>query len=244
MRFRLHHEDSGAGEAVLLLHGFTSSFAGTWKRTGWVDALEASGRRVVGLDFPGHGASEPAPTVESCSAPRLAADVIELLDHLELAAVDVAGFSMGAGVALRIAMSHPHRVRRLVVGGIGDAAVNGLHDPRAVARIAAAFEAGGGGGLDPAGERIRRNAELAGNDPRGLLPYLHGSGWPGGLDELSAIPAPVLLFVAEHDQYMTETAAIRRWLDHAEVVTLPGDHHAILGNSELVARVIRFLSGA
>jgi pimeloyl-ACP methyl ester carboxylesterase len=236
----LHYEEHGTGDPALLLHGFTSSFAGTWKRTGWVKLLVAQGRRVVGLDFPGHGESAPGKSVERCRGESLARDVLALLDGLGLTAVDLVGFSMGAGVALRVAMSHPARVRRLVIGGIGDTAVNALHDPEQVARIASAFE--GDEPADAVAARIRRNAELAGNDPRALLPYLRGGGWPGGLDDLLPVTAPVLMFVAENDRYMGETQAIRRWLSHAEVLTLPGrGHHDVLADDNLKTRVLRFL---
>ena len=238
----LHYEEHGTGDPVLLLHGFTSSFAGTWKRTGWVELLVAQGRRVVGLDFPGHGESAPGETVERCCGRSLAEDVLALLDGLGLRAVDLVGFSMGGGVALRVAMSHRERVRRLVIGGVGDAAVNAFHDPEQVARIASAFE--GDEPADAVAARIRQNAQLAGNDPRALLPYLRGGGWPGGLDDLLPVTAPVLMFVPENDWYMGETQAIRRWLSHAEVLTLPGrDHHSALVDDELRARVVRFLAG-
>ncbi len=239
----LHYEDCGVGEAVVLLHGFTSSFAGTWKHKGWVGLLTGSGRRVVGLDFPGHGESEGTYDVERCSPERLAADVVALLDHVELDVVDLVGFSMGAGVALRVAMKHPERVRRVAVGGIGDAAVSRLHDPRRVAEIAAAFRREDVGVADPVAGRIRRNAELAGNDLRALLPFLQGSGWPGGLDELLPISASVLLFVAGGDEYMAKTETIERWLGHAEVLVLRGrDHHSVTLDDELRSRVVGFLN--
>ena len=76
------------------------------------------------------------------------------------------------------------------------------------------------------------------------MPYLERDGWPRGLDELLPVSAPVLLFVAEKDHYMTTSDAIRRWLAHAEVVTLPGDHHALALDEELRARAVRFLDAS
>ncbi len=49
----------------------------------------------------------------------MAQDVRELLDHLELGAVDLVGHSMGAITALLVAASDP-RVRRLSLSGVGD----------------------------------------------------------------------------------------------------------------------------
>jgi pimeloyl-ACP methyl ester carboxylesterase len=239
----LHYEDRGGGAPVVLLHGFTSSFRGTWERTGWVDLLVASGRRVVGLDFPSHGESQRVDDVRRCDAEQLAADVVALLDEVRIDKADVLGFSMGAGIALRIAMADPHRVDRLVLGGIGDPALNGLHDPQQLEAIAAAFGAEAADEVaDPVAARIRKNAELAGVDPRALLPFLQTGGWPGGLDELRPVTAPILLFVAARDQYMTKTEELRRWLRHAEVLELPDDHHHVCGSEPLKRRVLAFLA--
>ncbi|MDQ3380417.1 MAG: alpha/beta fold hydrolase [Actinomycetota bacterium] len=182
----LHFEDHGEGEPALLLHGFTLSFASTWESTGWVDLLTSTGRRVIGLDFPSHGGSDAVYEPGRCSPAALAADVVALLDQLRLGRVDLVGFSLGAGIALRVAMVQPQRVHRLIVGGIGDAAINELHDPNQIATIAAAFAAESSDEVsDRVARRIRQNAELGGRDLSALLPFLQGDGWPGGLDRLA-----------------------------------------------------------
>jgi len=223
---RVRFRDLGDGPAVVLLHGFTSSFEGTWVRRGWVEELVQAGRRVVGLDFPGHGESEPA---ADCSPERLVEDVVRVLDELGLDAPDVVGFSMGGGVALRLAGTQPRRVARLVVGGVGDPGINGRHDPAALARD---------------WERMRAAARERGVDPAGLEPYLTGRGWPAGLDEpLPRIAAPTLLFLAGADQYMRPTGLTERWLAHAEVVRCAGsDHYQVLDDPALHAAVLAFLS--
>lgn len=222
---RVRFHDLGEGPAVLLLHGFTSSFEGTWATRGWVDELLRARRRVVGVDFPGHGASPAAP---DCGPERLVDDVVGVLDELALEAVDVLGFSMGGGVALRLAGTHPERVRRLVVGGVGDPGINGCHDAAELAR---------------GRERMRAAAEGRGLDPAVLEPYYTGRGWPAGLDEpLPEIAAPTLLFLAGDDQFMRPTERTERWLEHAEVVRSPGrDHYRVLDDPALRAAVLRFL---
>jgi pimeloyl-ACP methyl ester carboxylesterase len=235
--------DSGSGTPVVLLHGFTSSFAGTWDRTGWVGLLTGGGRRVVGLDFPSHGESEPVFAVERCKPERLVADVLALLDHTEVERADLIGFSMGAGVALGLAMTHPSRVTRLVLGGIGDAAVNALHDRQQLADIAKAFQAERAEDVArPEAASIRRSAEQGGASVKALLPFLLGSGWPGGLDKLEPIAAPILLFVAEDDEYMAGTQTLEGWLSPAEVLRLSGrGHHDVLRDDRLKRRVLAFL---
>ena len=222
---RVRFYDLGEGPAVVLLHGFTSSFDGTWAARGWVDELLRAGRRVVGLDFPGHGASAPA---ADCGPERLVEDVLAVVDELGLEAPDVAGFSMGGGVALRLAGEQPQRVSRLVVGGVGDPGINGRHDADALAR---------------GWERMQAAARARGLDPAALEPYFTGRGWPAGLDEpLPPIAAPTLLFLAERDQYMRPSERTERWLAHALVVRSRGrDHYQVLDDPALHDAVLAFL---
>jgi pimeloyl-ACP methyl ester carboxylesterase len=225
MEHRVRFYDLGEGPAVVLLHGFTSSFDGTWARRGWVDELAGVGHRVVGLDFPGHGGSDPAP---DCGPERLVDDVLGVLDELGLGAPDLMGFSMGGGVALRLAGEHPQRVSRLVVGGVGDPGINGRHDRE---------------GLKRGWSRMRTAAVERGLDPSALEPYFTGRGWPAGLDEpLPPIAAPTLLFLAEADQYMRPTERTEAWLAHAEIFRSRGrDHYQVLDDPALHLAVPAFL---
>ena len=75
----------------------------------------AQGRKVFAIDYPGNGLSfKPAwpVTIES-----LAADVLCLLDTMELERVDVWGSHTGALVALELAVTAPERVGRMVMEG-------------------------------------------------------------------------------------------------------------------------------
>jgi pimeloyl-ACP methyl ester carboxylesterase len=116
---RLHYEEAGVGEAVVLLHGFTSSYVENWVETGWVRRLLGDGFRVVGLDARGHGKSTKLYTSVGYETSVLARDVVALLDRLRIDRAHAVGFSMGAGIALQLAMEHPARVGAVVVTGIG-----------------------------------------------------------------------------------------------------------------------------
>src|SRR3712207_4927235 len=128
-----HYEVHGRGDPVVLLHGFTGSFAGTWPTRGWVHALIASAFRVDGLDLRSHGRSDRIYDASEAAPHKLAADVVALLDRVDIERAAVVGFSMGGGVALQLAMDVPGRIQRVVVSGVGDAALNRLHDPRQIA---------------------------------------------------------------------------------------------------------------
>ena len=73
----------------------------------------ATSRRAVCYDLRGHGLSAPAELGYDVATG--AADLVALLDALELEEVDLAGQSYGALIALRVALDHPQRVRRLVL---------------------------------------------------------------------------------------------------------------------------------
>ena len=49
--------DEGAGEPIVLVHGFGSNKETNWVVPGWVAALKGAGRRAIALDNRGHGAS-------------------------------------------------------------------------------------------------------------------------------------------------------------------------------------------
>lgn len=99
----------GAGQAVLLLHGFQASGL-MWLRV--AEALRAD-HTLIMPDLRGHGGSSAV--VEGFTPHRLAQDLTELLEHLALPAAIVVGFSIGADVAATLALTHPERVQALVL---------------------------------------------------------------------------------------------------------------------------------
>jgi pimeloyl-ACP methyl ester carboxylesterase len=105
---RLRYLRAGAGPAVVLLHGFASSIV-TWRDT--IPRL-AGTHEVVALDFPGFGGSEIRPGLPPSAYPRL---VLRLMDRLALPRASLVGHSLGGGVAVALAASHPERVDRLVL---------------------------------------------------------------------------------------------------------------------------------
>jgi 2-succinyl-6-hydroxy-2,4-cyclohexadiene-1-carboxylate synthase len=106
---RLAHERwDGDGPPLLLLHGFTGNRTSFAHLRPWLAPHAA----VVAVDLPGHG--ESAAEEDTSFASTLAA-LIALLDSLGLEAVDVAGYSLGARVALGLAAEWSGRIRRLVL---------------------------------------------------------------------------------------------------------------------------------
>ena len=49
--------DQGAGDALILVHGFAASSQENWGKAGWISMLTRANRRVVAIDLRGHGQS-------------------------------------------------------------------------------------------------------------------------------------------------------------------------------------------
>jgi pimeloyl-ACP methyl ester carboxylesterase len=103
-------EQTGEGPPIVLLHGLTATrrYVVMGSRT-----LEREGHLVVAYDARGHGRSTAAPDPSAYDYERLALDLEAVLDTLGLERVVLAGASMGAHTALRLALRHPDRVAGL-----------------------------------------------------------------------------------------------------------------------------------
>ena len=102
--------EAGTGEPVLLLHGLGATKASFLPT---LDALSPS-YRAIGVDLPGFGDSDK-PLLGAYDPSFFAHAMVALLDALELESAHVVGNSMGGRVALELGLSHPSRVRRLVM---------------------------------------------------------------------------------------------------------------------------------
>ncbi len=99
----------GGPAPLALLHGGFGSV----EMFGPNVAALAATRRVIGVDLQSHGRS---PAADRPMAFRsMADDVAALLASLGLGPVDLLGFSLGGAVALRMAIQHPDRIRRLAL---------------------------------------------------------------------------------------------------------------------------------
>ena len=109
---RLHVRDRGPRDAaaVVMIHG-TASHLQSWDD--WASGL-ADRFRVVRLDLPGHGLSEPDPTGDY-SDERSVALLVELMDQLGLEKANIVGSSLGGRIAWKFAAAHPERTAKLVL---------------------------------------------------------------------------------------------------------------------------------
>ena len=122
----------GTGTPLLLIHGFTG------RGTSWAGHAAAFARsfRVIVVDLPGHGRTATG-DAGRMTVERTAGDLAAILRRLGAAPADVVGYSLGARIALRLAIDHPDVVRRLVL----ESPSAGIADPVARAERRAADEA-------------------------------------------------------------------------------------------------------
>lgn len=99
--------ERGEGPVVVLLHGFPE-LAYSWRHQ--VPALVAAGYRVVAPNQRGYGGSDAPDGAESYSMRTLVADLMGVLDQLDIADATVVGHDFGGMVAWHAAVYAPERV--------------------------------------------------------------------------------------------------------------------------------------
>jgi pimeloyl-ACP methyl ester carboxylesterase len=239
----LYYSLEGLGQHIILLHGFTSSFEADWVETGWVKFLTRHKFEAMGLDFRGHGRSEKFYNWEDYTTPELGHDVINLMDHLDVYVTDVLGYSLGGGIALWLGIHYPDRIRRIVVGGVGDTSISPQHS-EAIQNMRAALQQNSLQSVfNPAGRDFRRYIHMRGNDMQALSAYLDGPGWPGGLIATRTLNCPVLFVKAEEDPHMRETEKLKKTFPHAQWQEIPNaDHYTVVRDPRFKDTVLEFLN--
>lgn len=114
--WNIHYHEAGSGYPLILLHGSGPGASGWSNFSGNLEALAAN-FRVLAVDMPGWGASDPC-TVEQLEHVDAA---IQFMDALGINKAAVVGNSMGGITSVRLAAEHPDRISHLITMG---AAVN------------------------------------------------------------------------------------------------------------------------
>jgi pimeloyl-ACP methyl ester carboxylesterase len=106
---KLYHEIYGGGEPLILIHGGLTTIG---EMQGWVQTL-AKTCQVIAVEMQGHGRT--ADTDRPMTFAAMGDDIAALLDRLKIPKADLVGHSFGGASAIRAAIQHPEKVRRLVV---------------------------------------------------------------------------------------------------------------------------------
>lgn len=241
----IHFEVIGEGAPLLFLH----EFAGDHRS--WVDQVRyfARDRRCVTIAARGYLPSDVPDDPMAYSQDLANADVLAVMDTLELEQADLVGLSMGAYTALQMAIYHPARVRTVTAAAGG----SGAHRPTRPAFIeqtqamAAALE---GMAVFPAEEMgtgatrihlLRKDplgwaqfcANLTEHPTRAAAHTLRGvqASRPSLYDlelELAAIKAPVLLLLGDEDEACLDVNLwLKRTMPTARLQIIPASGHGL-----------------
>lgn len=232
--------DVGEGPPIVLVHGSASSHAGNWGESGWIDALVEDGRRVIAFDTRGHGESEKPHDPDAYGVPTLAADVVRLLDHLDVERADVMGYSMGARMTTQLLLDSPDRVNAAVLAGLDERVFEDREaERRAVADALTADDAEEID--DPSARGFREFVVESGADPEALAAVRRApssSATPAALED---VHLPVLVVAGGEDD-SGDPDAVAEPLPNAETAVVPGeDHISTVGHRGYKDAVIEFL---
>lgn len=106
---KISYTDSGAGTAIVLLHGFLEN------KKMWQEYVKlfSEKHRVITIDLLGHGESDCLGYVHSMEDNANA--VHEVLEHLKIEKATILGHSMGGYVGLAFAELFPNNIQKLVL---------------------------------------------------------------------------------------------------------------------------------
>lgn len=126
----IYYEFKGEGEPLLLIHGMETDHQGNFKGLhSWDPQFAVFGTQyqTIRFDIRGFGQSGPsgdAPLGDigwSETVHRIAVDVSELMDIMNIQSANIAGVGLGGAVANQVALFYPQKVDQLILAGLREA---------------------------------------------------------------------------------------------------------------------------
>lgn len=221
--------EAGAGEPTLLIHGVGM------RAEAWGPQMSLPGR-VIALDMPGHGGSSAL--AEGARLADYVAWAARAMTELGLTSANVAGHSMGALIALGLAVTYPERVRRVAL-------LNGVHrrTPAARAAVEARAAAIAGGDFDletPLNRWFQPGEGSVRADVAGWLAAVDRAGYAAAYrafsqgdatyaDDLGRIKGPALMLTGAGDPNSTAEMAhaMAALAPQGQAVVIEGHRHMV-----------------
>ena len=242
---RLRYRETGQGEPVVVLHGFTRSLE-DWVGVGDSLALD---HRVIALDERGFGQSTRL-TDPARLGREMADDVIRLMDHLHISRAHLVGHSMGAVVAANVALRYPARVATaslLAPPSFPDSAAFAQRNEAWVADLDA------GRGMVPMlnwlfpdwpdSVAATASADAVTKNPSATLSAVLRS--MGGLMVPEAAVAsshvPMVAVVGTHDPLIVQTRWLASRWPGARLLEIPGADHGVIAGDPATLAAMRQL---
>ena len=247
---RMEIEQWGHGDRPLVLvHGYTGS------RDDWLEQLPALSELglTIALDLRGHGGSSNSGAPSDYTFERLADDLLQAFDALEIERCDLLGHSMGGIVAQLATLRAPERVASLVLMDTiatgmpllpeaARAATRALVENEGMAKLADSIEGASRSGQTPMAaaaaasiERMgadrhwrRIRAKLLAMDPVAFTTLGDAfETWAGTLERLGEIACPTTVLVGDEDTpFRAPAEALASGITDAELVVIPDAAHS------------------
>lgn len=221
---RIHYEDLGNGDPVVLVHGFASNARYNWGITGWLKFLSER-YRVIALDCRGHGQSGKPHDPAAYAIDRMGGDVIRLLDHLGIERVLLMGYSMGARISMWLMLTLPERFRAVVLGGVGAGGRMGEAGQRE-GIVEALLAPDKSLIADQTSRLFREFAEANRNDLVALAACMRAEHCAAAdVSALGSVTMPVMIVVGTRDTLVGDAEPLHRMIPGSRLLKLEGRDH-------------------
>lgn len=248
MYYEMHGTGTGTGSGsdvpLVLLHGGMSA---TGTSFGKLLPGLAQSRRIIALEQQAHG--HTADIDRPLSMEQMADDTAAALQQLGITNADILGYSVGAGIALQVAIRHPEMARKLVLISVTYNSA-GLHPglQEGIANVTPEAFAG-----TPFYEEYLQIAPRPEDFPRLVERMKHLDSqvqdWPA--EAIQAIKPPVLLIIGDSDIIRPEHAVEMfrllgggvmgdmAGLPNSQLAILPGTTHiTVVHRADLLLTII------
>lgn len=226
---RIHYEVEGEGPPLVLCHGLFGSLE-QWRVWGYVEALKDDYQLIL-IDARGHGSSDKPHDPEAYRTETMVADVVSVLDDLNIEKTHFLGYSMGGQIGWCLGRFAPNRFYSLIIGGMAPYERDpDIPDPdvgvmvpllrKGNEAVVAAFEESFGGKLASDIKYILMN-----NDPEAIIARLLRVERVDYDETMSTTTLPCLLYMGEADIGYSKAKQSIEVLPNLTFVTLHNLNH-------------------
>jgi pimeloyl-ACP methyl ester carboxylesterase len=249
---RIAYEVAGAGEPVVLVHGFASDRVQNWRAPGWYQTLNGAGYQVIALDCRGHGESDKPHDPKMYGHTTMADDVIAVMRDAGVSQAFLMGYSMGGYISMSLLIKHPELFSKVVIAGVGasyldiNAAEAAVADPERRSAIADALLVEDVTAIkNETARNFRLFAEQPGKDRLALAACMRGSRDVFTREQLRRSERPVLVVCGEKDVLTGPPDPLAAAFADGRPVTVPNrDHMTTVGDKVYKQKVLDFLCPA
>lgn len=250
---RIRYIEQGAGEPVVLVHGYTATIERNWIVSGVFQQL-AKNFRVIALDCRGHGKSDKPHDTKQYGQ-EMVLDIVRLLDHLKIQKAHIVGYSMGGIITAKLLTMKPERFLTATLGGNGGLLAPTELEIKLFEQLAADMEKGSLRTLilaltpkdqpRPTEEQIKQSDAifLAGQDVAALAAVVR-SNVDLAISEaqVAAINVPTIAIIGTADPLIEGVNKLKKAMPKLKVITVErATHVSAFGRPEFIEALQEFL---